>query len=101
MGDLPYSPFYETDGDSIVAVLLFSVLVPAIAVYPGTGPATACFEALDVCHHHISGVNPDLPCIAVPLCQVPHLALFEVSQAVHAAFKPTFIAFQDERPPQA
>ena len=84
----------------IIAAILFSVAVPAVTVYSGTGPTTVGIQTLDVCHNHINGANPDLPCIIACPCRFLPSTSVAVAAFPNPLSKPFFIAFQDEQPPK-
>ncbi len=84
----------------LVVAIGLSVLAPAGAVYLHAGPVTASIETLDVCHHALSVVNPDTPCVHECHCALLPLLSAGTRVAFDPTGKPVLLSYRDERPPE-
>ncbi len=84
----------------LVIAIGLSILTPGGIIHFDVGHGGATIGTLDVCHHGVSGNNPDLPYLSQCPCR-PFLSMHkEVCEIISSPFKPLLIVFQDEHPPR-
>ncbi len=86
---------------AVVIVIVFSFLSPLSMLTPCDDHSSVTIETLDLCHGRTAGVSPDLPCIIPCPAPVLTLELVALVEFTNPILKPSFLAFQDERPPHA